>query len=237
MKNISSLYVALDIENKEKALQFLKQQQLEGAAVKVGMELFYHAGPSIITSLKERNHDIFLDLKLHDIPTTVKNAMRNLARLDVDMVNVHAQGGREMITAAKQGLEEGCQGKERPVLLAVTQLTSTDQTMMAEELRQPGTVEESVIHLAKLAKSGGADGVVCSVQEVKAIKAACGSSFLTVTPGIRPKGAQQNDQKRSATPLEAKQQGTDAIVVGRAITAASDPYISYQQIIEEWNHG
>ncbi|WP_037985912.1 orotidine-5'-phosphate decarboxylase [Thalassobacillus devorans] len=234
---MSSLYIALDIENKKKALQFLEQHQLEGTAVKVGMELFYQEGPSIIAGLKERNHDIFLDLKLHDIPTTVENAMRNLSRLDVDMVNVHAQGGIEMIAAAKKGLEEGCQGKERPVLLAVTQLTSTDQKMLSEELRQQGTVEESVIHLAKLAKAGGADGVVCSVQEVKAIKAACGSSFLTVTPGIRPEGVQQNDQKRSATPVEAKQQGTDAIVVGRAITAASDPYFSHQQIIEEWNHG
>lgn len=236
MKTVAPLYIALDMETDRQAIDFLDYHHLASLPVKVGMELFYQSGPAIISSLKERQHPIFLDLKLHDIPTTVKKAMRNLARLDVEVVNVHAQGGTEMIAAAREGLEAGCQGKERPVLLAVTQLTSTDQTMFTEELRQQGTVKESVIHLAQLAKEGGADGVVCSVHEVKAIKEVCGDNFLTVTPGIRPEGSDRNDQKRAATPKEAKQEGTDAIVVGRAITAAEHPGKSYQQIVEEWKH-
>ncbi len=202
------------------------------------MELFYKEGPAVIYDLKERGHSIFLDLKLHDIPQTVNRAMKNVASLGVDVVNVHASGGKKMISAAREGLMEGSVNEDcRPLLLAVTQLTSTDQTMLSNELLLPHTVEESVTHLAELSQSGGADGVVCSVKEIKMIKQACGNEFFTITPGIRKSEEDQHDQKRVAAPFEAGRDGTDAIVVGRSITEADDPFHTYQLIKEEFIHG
>nr|WP_205092472.1 orotidine-5'-phosphate decarboxylase [Thalassobacillus pellis] len=232
----SQIYIALDFESGEKALAFLDEHSLTGVAVKVGMELFYREGPWIIKQLQKRGHPVFLDLKLHDIPNTVKKAMKNLASLGVDVVNVHAQGGSEMMKAAREGLDEGAGNGKRPMLLAVTQLTSTDEQMLSEELQVISKVEDSVIHLAKLAKESGADGVVCSVHEVAGIKASCGEEFKTVTPGIRLVSSEQHDQKRVATPKEAKRQTTDAIVVGRGITQHPSPKEAYRQVEKEWEY-
>ena len=231
----NSPVIALDFPNKELTLDFLKNFQHVKLAVKVGMELYYGEGPSIITAIKELGHEIFLDLKLHDIPNTVGRTMERVASLGIDMVNVHAAGGRKMMEYALEGLEKGTQqGKSRPICIAVTQLTSTSEEQMQREQFIQTTLAESVIHYSQLAKESGLDGVVCSVHEVKQIKNKLGSDFLTITPGIRIGGDAAGDQQRVATPVMAREQGSDFIVVGRSITNAEDPVAAYQRIVNEW---
>lgn len=230
---MNDIYIALDFPTWEKSKQFLEENDLKNVAVKVGMELFYREGAHVIEQLKLRNHPIFLDLKLYDIPTTVRKAMENLAEYEVDIVNVHALGGSEMIAAAKEGLmKKSSQTK----LIAVTILTSMTEHVLEEQLRLPGTLDENAIHLGRLAKNSGADGVVCSVHEAEAIKATCGESFLTVTPGIRLADSASDDQKRIATPFEARQKQADKIVVGRSITKASQPLHAYHRVLKEWEN-
>ncbi len=226
---MSKTMVALDFSTRKEVYEFLLQFE-EPIYVKIGMELTYSFGFEIIREVKAMGHHIFLDLKLHDIPNTVKQAMKNLAKLDVDVVNLHAAGGSAMMRAAIEGLEEGSVDGKRPLCIAVTQLTSTSQAAMNEELGIPGSVQDSVIHYAKLAKESGLDGVVCSVHEAKAIHEACGDQFLTVTPGIRLASDSKDDQKRVATPQYAYEQGCDYIVVGRSITKANDKVATYHMI-------
>lgn len=221
--------VALDFSKKEDVMNFLDKFD-KPIYVKVGMELTYAFGFEMIREIKERGHKIFLDLKLHDIPNTVKNGMKNLAKLDVDVVNLHVAGGSAMMKAAMEGLNEGAVNGKRPLCIAVTQLTSTSQEAMNEELLIPGDVKDVVISYAKLAKESGLDGVVCSVHEARAIHEACGADFLTVTPGIRLSSDSKDDQKRVATPQFAKEEGCDYIVVGRSITKSEDPYKTYNEI-------
>ncbi|MFL8887929.1 orotidine-5'-phosphate decarboxylase [Helcococcus kunzii] len=221
--------VALDFPNEEEALYFLDQFD-KPINVKVGMELFYSAGPQIIEKIKEKGHSIFLDLKLHDIPNTVKSAMRNLAKLDVDIVNLHCAGGKEMMKAAIEGLEEGKIGDKKPLCIGVTHLTSTSKEIMNNDLLIEGEVIDVVLHYAKNAKDSGLDGVVCSVLESKKIHEICGDEFLTVTPGIRLSSDSKDDQKRVATPTIAKEEGSSYIVVGRSITKSQDPYNTYYEI-------
>lgn len=222
--------IALDFSSREEVLSFLEPFQ-EPVYVKIGMELTYACGLDIVKDVKAMGHHVFLDLKLHDIPNTVKGGMKNLAKLGVDIVNVHAAGGTEMMKAAVEGLEQGAANK-RPLCIAVTQLTSTSKQMMNEELGIPGDVLDCVIRYAKNAKAAGMDGVVCSVHEAKAIHEACGPDFLTVTPGIRLARDSKDDQKRVATPDFAKEQGCDYIVVGRSITGADNPKEVYDSIGE-----
>ncbi len=232
---MSRTIIALDFSNKEEVMNFLKDFK-EPVYVKIGMELTYACGLDMVREVKEMGHKIFLDLKLHDIPNTVKGGMKNLAKLGVDIVNCHCAGGIEMMKAAKQGILEGTpEGQEPAKLIGVTILTSTSKEMMNEELGIKGEVIDTVIRYAKNAKAAGLDGVVCSVHEAKAIHEACGTDFLTVTPGIRLAGNSVDDQKRVATPSFAKEQGCDMIVVGRSITKAADPYATYCQIEEEMN--
>jgi orotidine-5'-phosphate decarboxylase len=201
------------------------------------MELFYQTGPGLIASLKEMGHDIFLDLKLHDIPNTVGKAMKGLARLDADMVNVHAAGGSEMMKAAAEGLEAGTPaGKNRPVLLAVTQLTSTSEVQMQKEQGILKPLRDSVLNYAALAHESGLDGVVCSALEARDITDRIGADFLKVTPGIRLAGDDVSDQKRVVTPQKARELGATAIVVGRSITQAADPYAAYLKVKEQWGN-
>ncbi len=221
--------IALDFASKEQAMEFLLNFD-ESLFVKVGMELFYQEGPELVREINRLGHDIFLDLKLHDIPNTVESAMRGIAKLDVAMVNVHAAGGSEMMRAAKRGLK----GSDTQ-LIAVTQLTSTSEEQMQREQLISASLEESVVHYARLADDAGLDGVVCSVHEAEAIGDACGEEFLRVTPGIRPAQSSVDDQKRVATPAEASRQGSTHIVVGRAITKAANPQDSYNQIRAEWS--
>ncbi|MFD1387998.1 orotidine-5'-phosphate decarboxylase [Oceanobacillus oncorhynchi subsp. oncorhynchi] len=227
-----SVFVALDFPTWTETERFLKDNDLAGVPVKVGMELFYREGPAIIEKLKADNHPIFLDLKLHDIPNTVHQAMKNIASLNVDMVTTHAIGGKEMIYQAKQGLA-GSSTK----LMAVTILTSMDDDVLEQELGLSGDVEENVIRFAALAKEAGADGVVSSVHEVPVIKKHCGDDFLSITPGIRLADSSQDDQKRVATPEKAKELGSDFLVVGRSITKAENPRKAYEQVMKEWQHG
>lgn len=224
--------IALDFENKEKTLEFLKKfdQQL---FVKVGMELFYGEGPEMIKEIKKLGHKIFLDLKLHDIPNTVKSAMKNLAKLDVDIVNVHAAGGIKMMQEALNGLIE-IKGEKRPLIIAVTQLTSTSKEVMNNELGIDGEVIDSVKKYALNAKNAGLDGIVCSPLEVAEIKKLCGKDFITVNPGIRPKSASVDDQVRITTPEMARIIGCDYIVVGRPITKADDPVKAYNEIRKDF---
>ena len=226
---MSRTMVALDFSKKEDVMNFLDKCD-KPIDVKVGMELTYAFGFEMIREIKARGHKIFLDLKLHDIPNTVKNGMKNLAKLDVDVVNLHAAGGSAMMKAAMEGLNEGAVNGKRPLCIAVTQLTSTSQEAMNEELLIPGDVKDVVISYAKLAKESGLDGVVCSVHEARAIHEACGADFLTVTPGIRLSSDSKDDQKRVATPQFAKEEGCDYIVVGRSITKSEDPYKTYNEI-------
>ena len=222
--------IALDFPDKKTTLDFLKKFD-EPLWVKVGMELFYGCGPSIITDIKKLGHHIFLDLKLHDIPNTVKSAMANLAKLDVDMVNVHAKGGIKMMNEAMHafdGLEK------KPLVIAVTELTSTSQDMLTNELLCSTTMEKMVIKYAQNAKEAGLNGVVCSPLEVMAIKEACGRDFITVTPGIRLKTNSVDDQVRITTPADARKLGTNFIVVGRPITRAEDPVSAYKQIKKDF---
>ena len=225
--------IALDFENREKTLAFLDLFQEEKPYVKIGMELFYAEGPSIVREIKARGHRIFLDLKLHDIPNTVNKAMRNLARLGVNMTNVHAAGTADMMRAAKEGLAEGAAG-EVPLLIAVTQLTSTTEERMHKELLIEASIEDTVRHYAKNACDSGLDGVVCSPLEAGIVKEACGTAFLTVTPGIRYADGNVNDQARITTPQKAREIGTDYIVVGRPITKAQDPVEAYRRVLRDF---
>ncbi|MCD8905269.1 orotidine-5'-phosphate decarboxylase [Staphylococcus chromogenes] len=222
--------IALDFASKEDVMTFLKPFD-EPLFVKVGMELFYQTGPTLIKDIKALGHDIFLDLKLHDIPNTVGKAMEGLAKLEVDLVNVHAAGGSEMMRRAVEGLRTQ---NEKTKIIAVTQLTSTTETMLHEEQNIQTSIEAAVLNYAKLAQQSGLDGVVCSPLETQLITEHCGSSFLKVTPGIRPAKSARNDQKRVTTPEEAKQLGSTHIVVGRPITQSAQPVESYHQIKESW---
>ncbi|TXC92024.1 orotidine-5'-phosphate decarboxylase [Metabacillus litoralis] len=229
------LIIALDFKDRNEVDEFLSHFREEKLFVKVGMELFYQEGPSIISHIKQLGHDIFLDLKLHDIPNTVKQAMRGLAKLDVDLVNVHAAGGKKMMTAAIEGLIEGTPaGKKRPNCIAVTQLTSTSQEMVQDELLIDKNLDDVVLHYAKLAKESGLDGVVCSTHEVEMLNEKIGDSFITVTPGIRMKDDSAYDQTRIATPDQAHELGSTAIVVGRSITKQQNPYEAYLHVKKSW---
>ena len=230
------IMIALDFPTGEDALRFLDRFGDEPLYVKVGMELFYSEGPAILEEIKKRGHRIFLDLKLHDIPNTVKSAMRVLARAGVSMTNVHAAGGRKMMEAALEGLQEGCGEGERPKLIAVTQLTSTDEAMMHDELLIEGALEDVVASYARNAMEAGLDGVVCSAWEAERIHSVTSGSFLTVTPGIRLAGDAKGDQSRVATPARAKAMGSDYLVIGRSITKAEDPVAAYQRCKEEITH-
>lgn len=233
---INPIIIALDFSKKSEVNSFLEPFETEGLAVKVGMELFYQQGPGIITDLKEKGCEVFLDIKLHDIPNTVKSAMKGIAGLGVDIINVHAAGGPKMMEAAVEGLEMGtASGQKRPMCIGVTQLTSTSQEMMNDDLLIEGTMEDVVVSYARLTHSAGLDGVVCSPLEVPMIKKACGSQFLTVTPGIRLASDAADDQVRITTPHQAKRLGSDYIVVGRTITKSKDPLQTYQQIQAEWS--
>lgn len=232
------IIIALDYSDEDAVWDLLNNFNNEQLFVKVGMELYYSCGNSLLAKLKDKGHHIFLDLKLHDIPNTVKKAMQSLARLDVDLINVHAAGGQVMMERALEGLESGTvSGKTRPKCIAVTQLTSTSEAMMQEQLRIKGKIEEVVVHYASLAKQSGLDGVVSSPLEVPLVKEACGPAFLTVTPGIRLLGDSQDDQHRITTPKQARSLGSDFIVVGRSITASSDPLKALNQIKNEWSEG
>lgn len=226
--------IALDFPGEKEVFTFLQQFEAK-LFVKIGMELYMQEGPSIVHKVKELGHDVFLDLKLHDIPNTVKSAMKGLARLGVDLVNVHAAGGQAMMEGALEGLDAGtAAGQSRAKLIAVTQLTSTTEEQMQREQAIPLTLNESVLHYASLTKQAGLDGVVCSVHEARAIADACGEDFLRVTPGIRMLGGEAHDQKRIATPDGARQDGSSLIVVGRAITGATNPVQAYEQVLNLW---
>lgn len=226
--------IACDFGSAEQALAFLDKFSGEERKpfVKIGMELYYAAGNEIVRELKRRGHKIFLDLKLHDIPNTVRKAMKVLSALDVDMVNVHAGGTKEMMAAALEGLtrEDG----SRPLLIAVTQLTSTSQKAMNEQLRVEGDINDVIAHYARNAKEAGLDGVVCSPLEAGLVKEACGPEFMTVTPGIRFADSAADDQVRITDPKRAREIGSDFIVVGRPITAAEDPVAAWRRCVNEF---
>lgn len=224
--------IALDFSTKEETLNFLDLFDEEKLFVKIGYEIFYAEGPSIVEEIKKRGHKIFLDLKLHDIPNTVEKGMRSLSRLGVDMTNVHAAGTREMMESAIKGLKR--EDGTRPMLIAVTQLTSTSQERMEEELLIKQPIEDVVMHYAENAKKAGLDGVVCSPLEVKKVKERCGNDFITVTPGIRFSTEKKDDQTRIATPAIAKEIGSDYIVVGRPITKAENPVEAYRRCVEDF---
>ena len=229
---MKDVIIACDFASAAQTYEFLSRFTDEKPFVKIGMELFYAEGPEIVRRLKARGHRIFLDLKLHDIPNTVRKAMAVLSRLDVDMVNLHAAGTREMMTAALEGLTR--QDGTRPILLAVTQLTSTNRERMNNDILVPGEVADCVQHYARCAKQSGLDGVVCSPLEAGMVKQACGSDFLCVTPGIRFADGDKGDQQRVTTPAMAREIGSDYIVVGRPITAAPDPVAAYRRCCDEF---
>lgn len=224
--------IACDFDSKEKTLAFLDQFQGEKPFVKIGMELYYAEGPAIVREIKTRGHRIFLDLKLHDIPNTVKKAMAVLSGLDVDICNLHAAGTRPMMEAALEGLRRP--DGTRPLLIAVTQLTSTDEETMRRDLLIDRPLDQVVMHYARTAAQAGLDGVVCSPLEAGKVHEACGGQFLTVTPGVRFAGGDTGDQKRVTTPARAKELGSDYIVVGRPITAAADPVAAYERCVAEF---
>lgn len=230
----SKICIALDFKNKVEVKEFLEKFKDEKLYVKVGMELFYGEGIEMVKMIKEMGHNIFLDLKLHDIPNTVKSAMKQLAKLDVDMVNVHASGGKAMMKAAIEGLEEGKIGNERPKCIAVTCLTSLDQEVLNDELLIEKPLEEVVLKWADNAKEAGLDGVVCSPLESKIIHDNLGADFLTVTPGIRLASDSVNDQKRVTTPAMARELTSSYIVVGRTITGSGDPYATYKKVYQDF---
>ncbi len=232
----NNVIIACDFENKKKTFEFLKKMEGTSPYLKIGMELFYGEGPSIVKEIKELGFKVFLDLKLHDIPNTVKKAMRNCAKLGVDMVNLHAAGGINMMKAAKEGLIEGSNGAV-PLLIAVTQLTSIDDEILKNELLIEETLNNTITTYAQNAKVAGLDGVVCSPLESSMIHEACGEGFLTVTPGIRLVSNTKDDQKRVTTPIDAHNLGSNFIVVGRSITASENPLETYKQILKEFNHG
>lgn len=229
--------IALDFPDKEAVENFLKPFANETLNVKVGMELFYATGMELVHLLKEGGHSVFLDLKLHDIPNTVKSAMKILAQSGVDMVNVHASGGLKMMQQAKAGLKEGALNGQQPLLIAVTQLTSTSQAQMNDEQKIQGLIQESVQNYATLTQSAGLDGVVCSPLEAQLIKENISGDFLTITPGIRLTAKSTDDQTRIMTPRDAAQNGSDYIVVGRPITQADNPIETYKYILNEWQTG
>ena len=224
--------VACDFSSAEATLSFLDRFTGKKPFVKIGMELYYAEGPEIVRQIKARGHKIFLDLKLHDIPNTVKKSMAVLSRLDVDICNLHAAGTTAMMKAALEGLTRP--DGTRPLLIAVTQLTSTDQESMERDLLIKEPIEKVVMHYAECAKNAGLDGVVCSPLEAKVVHDACGKGFLTVTPGVRFADGDIGDQKRVMTPAEAKKIGSDYIVVGRPITAADDPVAAYERCVREF---
>ena len=224
--------IACDFDSKEKVFAFLDRFTGEKPFVKIGMELYYAEGPAIVREIKKRGHKIFLDLKLHDIPNTVKKSMAVLSRLDVDMTNLHAAGTRRMMEAAIEGLTRP--DGTRPMLIAVTQLTSTDQESMEQDLLIEKPIADVVMHYAHNAKLAGLDGVVCSPLEAGKVHERCGAGFVTVTPGVRFADGDIGDQKRVMTPAEAKRIGSDYIVVGRPITAAADPVAAYRRCVAEF---
>ncbi len=222
---MKDVIVACDFPSTRQTLDFLERFSGARPFVKIGMELFYAEGPDVVRRIKARGHKIFLDLKLHDIPNTVCSAMKVLSALDVDMVNLHAAGGSSMMRAALEGLTRP--DGSRPLLIAVTQLTSTDDNTLHDELLIPSTMPDTIVAYAKNAAASGLDGVVCSPLEASAIKRACGESFLTVTPGVRFEGGDTQDQRRVTTPAHAKTLGSDYIVMGRPITRDADPQTAY----------
>ncbi len=224
--------IACDFSSAAETYAFLDKFQDEKPFVKIGMELFYAEGPAIVREIKRRGHRIFLDLKLHDIPNTVKKSMSVLSRLDVDMCNLHAAGTIEMMKAALEGLTRP--DGTRPLLIAVTQLTSTSEERMRNDLLIDHNINDVVVHYAKNAKEAGLDGVVCSPLEAGIVKEACGAEFMTVTPGIRFADGEVGDQVRITTPERAREIGTDYIVVGRPITAAADPVAAYRRCMSEF---
>lgn len=224
--------IACDFADKETALNFLDKFEGRKPFVKIGMELFYAEGPQIVREIKARGHKIFLDLKLHDIPNTVKKSMAVLSRLDVDMCNLHAAGTSRMMEAALEGLTRP--DGTRPLLIAVTQLTSTDQEAMERDLLIKEPIDKVVMHYAETAKNAGLDGVVCSPLEAQKVHDICGEKFLTVTPGVRFADGDIGDQKRVMTPEQAKKIGSDYIIVGRPITAAHDPVAAYERCLKEF---
>ncbi|HAN21386.1 MAG: orotidine 5'-phosphate decarboxylase [Clostridiales bacterium GWF2_36_10] len=224
--------IACDFQSWEKTKEFLNLFTEEKPFLKIGMELFYAEGPQAVREMKARGHKIFLDLKLHDIPNTVKKAMKSLSNLDIDMCNVHASGTIEMMKAALEGLTKA--DGSRPLLIAVTQLTSTDEQRLHDELLIEKNMDETVMHYAKNAAAAGLDGVVCSPLEAEKVKEVCGNSFLTVTPGIRFEGGEMGDQKRVTTPSRAREIGSDFIVIGRPITDAPDPVEAYRQAVNDF---
>ncbi len=232
--NAKDVIIACDFASAEETLAFLDKFSGEERKpfLKIGMELYYAEGNAIVSEIKRRGHKIFLDLKLHDIPNTVRKAMRVLSALDVDMVNVHAAGTVEMMRAAKEGLTRA--DGTRPLLIAVTQLTSTSEQVMQEELLINATIGDTIIKYAENAKAAGLDGVVCSPLESTIVKSACGEEFMTITPGIRFAESAADDQVRITSPARARQLGSDYIVVGRPITAAEDPVAAYRKCVSEF---
>ncbi|RHM59535.1 MULTISPECIES: orotidine-5'-phosphate decarboxylase [Coprobacillaceae] len=230
----SKVCIALDFKTKADVENFLKQFEGEKLYVKVGMELFYGQGIEMVEMIKKMGHKIFLDLKLHDIPNTVKSAMRQLAKLDVDMINVHASGGVEMMKAAIEGLEEGKVGDKRPLCIAVTCLTSLDQDVLDNQLLIHEPLDQVVLKWASNAKEAGLDGVVCSPLESKIIHDHLGEDFLTVTPGIRLATDNVNDQKRVTTPAMARELTSSYIVVGRTITGSNNPVETYKKVYQDF---
>ena len=224
--------IACDFDSAEKTFAFLDKFTDKKPFVKIGMELYYAEGPSIVREIKRRGHKIFLDLKLHDIPNTVKKGMAVLSRLDVDMTNLHAAGTKRMMQAAIEGLTRP--DGSRPILIAVTQLTSTDQESMENDLLIKEPIDKVVMHYAACAKEAGLDGVVCSPLEAGKVHDSCGRDFVTVTPGVRFADGDVGDQKRVMTPAEANRIGSDYIVVGRPITAAEDPVAAYERCCREF---
>lgn len=224
--------VACDFDSEQATLDFLARFDGRKPFVKIGMELFYSAGPDIVRKIKAMGHKVFLDLKLHDIPNTVKKSMAVLSRLDVDIVNLHASGTVPMMEAALEGLTRA--DGTRPLLIAVTQLTSTDEEHLKRDLLIDAPMDEVVMHYAQNAKTAGLDGVVCSPLEAGKVHSLCGADFLTVTPGVRFSDGDIGDQKRVTTPARARELGSDYIVVGRPITAAADPVAAYEKCISDF---
>lgn len=224
--------IACDFPGEREVMEFLDLFREEKPYVKIGMELFYGAGPEIVRQIKKRGHKIFLDLKLHDIPNTVKKSMSVLSSLDVDMCNLHASGTIPMMEAALEGLTRP--NGTRPLLIAVTQLTSTDEEHMHGDLLIPEPIDKVVMHYAQNTRKAGLDGVVCSPLEAGKVKSVCGEAFLTVTPGVRFADGDAGDQKRVTTPEKARKLGSDYIVVGRPITAAADPVAAYRRCVKEF---
>lgn len=229
-----NVIIACDFHSADETFAFLDlfANEQQKPFLKIGMELFYAEGPAVVREIKRRGHRIFLDLKLHDIPNTVRKAMAVLSRLDVDMCNVHAAGTIEMMRAAKEGLTRA--DGTRPLLIAVTQLTSTSEERMQRELLIGASIDDTIVHYARNAREAGLDGVVCSPLEAGVVHEACGNAFLTVTPGVRFADGDIADQVRVTTPARAREIGSDFIVVGRPVTAAADPVAAYRRCLEEF---